>query len=157
MPLPKWKDRGNQKDFARLVSKQKARLICIFTQAIVKSLPLSLHLNNLQRSLRINLFHRMPAALLIGGLTGGKSRLHIFSVHGSDSFSDILPYPRMLGHALGHINFSHLLGNLTIVLLTGPILEEKYGTRYVTVMALITKQQYLMYFSSMLCSSTPVG
>ena len=99
-------------------------------------------------------------ALLIAGLTDGKSTVHIFSVHGSDSFSNFLAYPRMFGHALGHINFAHLLGNLTIILLIGPILEEKYGARDLTIMALITATitglLHMLFFDGMLLGASGI-
>jgi len=39
-----------------------------------------------------------------------------------------LNYLRLLTHPLGHITWEHLVGNLTFILLLGPILEEKYGS-----------------------------
>lgn len=98
--------------------------------------------------------------LLVSGLTDGKSTIHIFSVHGSDSFTNPLAYPSMIGHALGHISFSHLLGNLTIILLIGPILEEKYGTRNLASMAVITAAitgvLHMLFFDGMLLGASGV-
>ena len=98
--------------------------------------------------------------LLISGLSEGKSTIHFFSVHGSDSFSDILAYPRMVFHAMGHINFSHLLGNLTIILLIGPILEEKHGTMDLSLMALITAGitglLHMVFFEGMLLGASGI-
>lgn len=98
--------------------------------------------------------------LLASGLTEGKSTIHIFSVHGSDSFADPLAYPRLIGHALGHINFPHLLGNLTIILLIGPILEEKYGTRDLLIMAMITAAVtgllHMLFFQGMLLGASGI-
>ena len=37
-------------------------------------------------------------------------------------------YLRLLTHPLGHLNWEHLFGNITFILLLGPILEEKYGS-----------------------------
>jgi len=36
---------------------------------------------------------------------------------------------RLVGHSLGHISFEHFFGNMTLFLLLGPILEEKYGSK----------------------------
>jgi membrane associated rhomboid family serine protease len=98
--------------------------------------------------------------LLTSGLTDGKSTIHIFSVHGSDSFADPFAYPRVIGHALGHINFPHLLGNLTIILLIGPILEEKYGTRDLTIMAVVTAAVtgllHMLFFQGMLLGASGI-
>lgn len=98
--------------------------------------------------------------LLVSGLTDGKSTIHVFSVHGSDGFSNFLAYPRMVGHALGHISFPHLLGNLTIILLIGPILEEKYGTRDLAIMAVITAAitglLHMLFFEGMLLGASGI-
>lgn len=98
--------------------------------------------------------------LLASGLTDGKSTIHLFSVHGSDSFSNPFAYPRMITHALGHASFSHLLGNLTIILLIGPILEEKYGVRDLVVMAVITAAVtgflHMLFFQGMLLGASGI-
>jgi membrane associated rhomboid family serine protease len=41
-------------------------------------------------------------------------------------------------HVAGHISLEHLLGNLTFILLLGPIVEEKYGGRMTVIMMLVT-------------------
>jgi len=53
-------------------------------------------------------------------------------------FDNIPAYVRMLTHILGHAGWEHLLSNLTLILLLGPILEEKYGSRPVAWMMVIT-------------------
>lgn len=37
-------------------------------------------------------------------------------------------YPGLITHVLGHASWSHLVGNLTMILLIGPILEERDGS-----------------------------
>jgi membrane associated rhomboid family serine protease len=41
-------------------------------------------------------------------------------------------------HVVGHANIEHLMGNLTFILLLGPIVEEKYGDMRTLFMMLIT-------------------
>ncbi|MFZ1678004.1 MAG: rhomboid family intramembrane serine protease [Saprospiraceae bacterium] len=41
-------------------------------------------------------------------------------------------------HVLGHVSWEHLIGNLTFVLLVGPIIEEKYGSKMTLLMMLVT-------------------
>lgn len=41
-------------------------------------------------------------------------------------------------HVFGHINFDHLIGNMTFILLLGPILEEKYGSLSLVLMIMVT-------------------
>lgn len=57
---------------------------------------------------------------------------------GSFRFDDALSYLRLFSYALGHQDWTHLLGNLSFLLLLGPILEEKYQTATLVVMVLIT-------------------
>jgi membrane associated rhomboid family serine protease len=41
-------------------------------------------------------------------------------------------------HVIGHASLEHLIGNLTFILLLGPIIEEKYGDGRTLFMMLIT-------------------
>lgn len=67
-------------------------------------------------------------ALLLGKLTGGWTTSHLFSVYRS-SAKDLLTYPRFLLHVLGHSSYSHYIGNMMMILVVGPGLEERYGSR----------------------------
>ena len=62
----------------------------------------------------------------------------LFTVYPVFSPSDPLWYPRLVTHAIGHQNWSHLAGNFAFILLIGPILEEKYGSKKLLIMMLIT-------------------
>lgn len=44
----------------------------------------------------------------------------------------------LFSHVLGHVSIEHLLGNLTFILLIGPIVEEKYGSKKTLVMIILT-------------------
>lgn len=61
-----------------------------------------------------------------------------FTAYPGLNFSNPLQIVTLFSHVLGHVNISHLLGNLTFVLLLGPIIEEKYGTQKLLTMILIT-------------------
>ncbi len=52
--------------------------------------------------------------------------------------SDPLSLMTMITYVAGHISVEHLLGNLTFVLLLGPIVEEKYGGRRLVLMMVVT-------------------
>lgn len=47
-------------------------------------------------------------------------------------------YVRYVTHVMGHSDWQHLLGNMSFILLMGPMLEEKYGPRKMFIMMLIT-------------------
>lgn len=52
--------------------------------------------------------------------------------------SDPLTYWRMFSHALGHADFAHFMGNFMIILLIGPLLEERYGGKWLLIMMVVT-------------------
>ena len=54
------------------------------------------------------------------------------------STSDPVSFLTLVTHVFGHASLEHLLGNLTFVLLLGPIIEEKYGQRRMLLMMLVT-------------------
>ena len=63
-----------------------------------------------------------------------------FTVGGQNSFhaSDPISYLRLISYPLGHADWEHLYGNMMFIVLLGPILEEKYQTPTLLIMALIT-------------------
>lgn len=63
-----------------------------------------------------------------------------FTVGGQGSFlwDQGISYLRLFSYTVGHADWTHLLGNLSFLLLLGPILEEKYQTPTLIVMVLIT-------------------
>ncbi len=65
--------------------------------------------------------------LVLGILTAGATTVSFFSVYRS-SLANPLTYLRMFTHVLGHSGWEHLFGNMTMLLVTGPLLEEKYGS-----------------------------
>lgn len=75
--------------------------------------------------------------LLLGYLTGEKSTNLLFSVYRSSPAS-IFFYFRLVGHIFGHANFAHFFNNFIIILLVGPMLEEKYGSKKLALMILFT-------------------
>jgi membrane associated rhomboid family serine protease len=58
----------------------------------------------------------------------------------------------LVTHVIGHGSMEHLLGNMTFILLLGPIVEEKYGSMktliMITVTALITGVLNIVFFNT---------
>lgn len=67
-------------------------------------------------------------ALILGYITGGWTTKTIFSVYRS-SLLNPLSYVRAFCHVLGHANLEHYMNNMLTLLLLGPMLEEKYGSK----------------------------
>lgn len=71
----------------------------------------------------------LPMAQTLGVNLSSPSRL---------AFSNPEFYFRLVSHVLAHANISHLLGNLMIILLVGPLLEEKYRSWKMFEMIIVT-------------------
>lgn len=77
------------------------------------------------------------ATLILNYVTAGASNTLLFSVYKS-SFKDPLFYVRLFGHVFGHASVDHYINNMMMLLLVGPLLEEKYGSnRLMTIMAVV--------------------
>ena len=76
-------------------------------------------------------------ALILDKITGGISTLKLFSVYRS-SFLNPLTYVRLIGHIFGHAGWSHFINNIMMILILGPMLEEKYGSKDILLAILIT-------------------
>ncbi|MDF2510944.1 MAG: putative rane protein [Herbinix sp.] len=75
--------------------------------------------------------------LLVGRLTNDASTSLFFCVYRS-SWADFLTYIRLFGHVLGHASWSHFSSNMVLFLVLGPMLEEKYGSKPLLAMMVIT-------------------
>lgn len=76
-------------------------------------------------------------ALLLGYATGESTTRALFSVYRSSPAS-VLFYIRLFGHIFGHASFEHYINNFIIILLIGPMLEEKYGSKNLFIMIALT-------------------
>lgn len=63
-------------------------------------------------------------------------RVHYFAAH--PRMIDNSSYLGLVTHILGHASWDHLLGNFMLILLLGPILEERHGSGRLLAMMLIT-------------------
>ena len=93
------------------------------------------------------------AALGLNALTDGVSNFAAFSVYRS-SLASPLFYIRLFGHTIGHANMAHYMSNMLIMLIIGPMLEEKYGTKNLAIMfaatAFITGVVFMLFSSNAL-------
>jgi membrane associated rhomboid family serine protease len=61
-----------------------------------------------------------------------------FTLPTRNGFGSVGDWFRMISHIAGHVNWPHLVGNFSIILLIGPLLEEKYGPGKLIAAILIT-------------------
>ena len=77
------------------------------------------------------------AAMVLDFITRGAANHAFFSVYRSSLLSQ-LTYVRLFGHVLGHAGWAHFFGNITLILVVGPLLEEKYGSANLLFVILAT-------------------
>lgn len=69
-------------------------------------------------------------------------------------------YFRLFSHTIGHASTEHLMGNLAFILLIGPIVEEKYGSKNLIIMmlstALVTALLHLLFYDNGLLGASGI-
>ena len=76
-------------------------------------------------------------ATLLNYITAGASAQAIFMTYRSPLFSP-MTWVRAFTHIFGHADWSHLIGNMSYLLLLGPMLEEKYSSQTLAAVVAIT-------------------
>ena len=100
------------------------------------------------------------AVLLLGFATLGVSNEVLFMTYHS-SLTNPLTYIRFITHVLGHGGWDHYIGNASFILLLGPMLEEKYGSKRIMQVILITAfvtgvVNYFLFPNVALCGASGV-
>ena len=97
--------------------------------------------------------------LLLGFATDNATTRVLFSVYASP-LNDPLFYFRLFGHVFGHASVEHYFNNFLIILLIGPALEERYGSRQLVIAmvatALITGILNVIFFSTALLGASGI-
>ena len=74
--------------------------------------------------------------------------------------NDLSDYVALFSHIAGHASWEHLLGNFTLILLLGPILEERHGSASLLLMilttALVTSLLNLFFFKTYVLGASGV-
>lgn len=100
------------------------------------------------------------AVLILGIVTGGSSTKLLFMTYHS-SLTNPLTYLRFFTHVLGHNGWTHFIGNMSYILLLGPMLEEKYGAgkilEVIGITAFVTAVvNYILFPTVALCGASGV-
>ena len=83
-------------------------------------------------------FALICSAILFGDMLLNGTLMNYFSVGTSVNWTNPVSVFNLFSHVLGHASLEHLLGNMTFILLLGPIVEEKYGSRFTLIMIILT-------------------
>ena len=102
------------------------------------------------------------AVLLFDTITRAGVTTALFTALPRGYFQPLNPlaYFRIISHIVGHAGWEHLMGNFAIILLIGPILEEKYGSGQLLWMvfftALITGIVNTLFFQTALLGASGI-
>lgn len=77
-------------------------------------------------------------SLILGFITKMGSTRLLFVCYGHGKLFDPLTYLRLFTYVFGHADFAHFAGNMTMLLLIGPVVEERFGSWNLTIMMLAT-------------------
>jgi membrane associated rhomboid family serine protease len=83
-------------------------------------------------------FALICSAVFIGDKLLAGTLMNYFAVGTSVNWTDPFSIASLFSHVIGHGSMEHLLGNMTFILLLGPIVEEKYGSKFTLFMIVIT-------------------
>lgn len=67
-------------------------------------------------------------ALVINHFTNGWVNANLCSVYRCSLLADPLGFFRFFGHVLGHSGYAHYIGNMVLILVLGPNLEDRFGS-----------------------------
>ena len=67
-------------------------------------------------------------ALVANYFTNGWVNANLCSVYRCSLLADPLGFFRFFGHVLGHSGYAHYIGNMVLILVLGPNLEDRFGS-----------------------------
>lgn len=90
----------------------------------------------------------------------GMNIMSLFTLYNETNFLNPIAIFRLFSHVIGHQNLAHLMGNMTFILLLGPMVEERYGSGKTLMMivatALITGVANILFFNTGLMGASGV-
>ena len=99
-------------------------------------------------------------ATLLNYTLNGSLKEILFMTYHSSALSP-MTWIRAFTHIFGHANWTHLIGNMSYILLLGPMLEEKYSSGTIAEVVIITALStsivnYIFFPSVALCGASGV-
>lgn len=99
-------------------------------------------------------------ATLLGVISNGRITQTLFMTYHS-LLTNPMTYLRFITHVFGHSGWSHFIGNASYLLLLGPMLEEKYGSKVLLEVMCITAVvtglvNYIFFWNVGLCGASGV-
>lgn len=75
---------------------------------------------------------------LVDARLGGRIAPYYFAAWPHFDYRSGLSWFRLVSHVFGHKDMAHFVSNFSMILIVGPFLEEKYGSRSLLLMMFIT-------------------
>lgn len=99
-------------------------------------------------------------ATLLGVMSNGRITREVFMTYHS-SLKNPMTYLRFFTYVFGHSGWSHFIGNASYLLLLGPMLEEKHGSKtlleIIGITAVVTALiNYIFFVNVGLCGASGV-
>ena len=99
------------------------------------------------------------AVMVLNILTAGRISTLFMTWHSSPLSP--LTWLRFFTHVLGHAGWQHYISNMSLLLLIGPMLEEKYGSERILALIAITAlftgiANYILFPNTALCGASGV-
>lgn len=99
-------------------------------------------------------------ATVLNYITLGTTNQLLFMTYHSSLLSP-MTWIRSFTHIFGHANWNHLIGNMSYLLLLGPMLEEKYSSKGLCVVIVVTALatslvNYVLFPNVALCGASGV-
>lgn len=124
----------------------------------------------MEQNKKLHLSFNSPGVLIFAGICLIATLLGVIS-HGfltqeffmtsHTSLLNPLTYVRFFTHVFGHSGWTHFMSNMAFILLLGPLLEEKYGTKFIWEVIAVTAVatgivSYLLFPNIALCGASGV-
>lgn len=99
-------------------------------------------------------------ATVLGMISGGALTQALFITYHS-SLLNPMTYVHFFTHVFGHSGWSHFVSNMAFILLLGPLLEERYGTKFIWEIIAVTAVatgvfSYIVFPNIALCGASGV-
>jgi len=86
----------------------------------------------------IIIFAILCTIVFLLNIATGNALIPFVSLSPRFDFGSPLAYFTLLFYVFGHADFSHLINNMTFILLLGPVIEERYGSKNLMFMMAFT-------------------
>ena len=97
------------------------------------------------------------AILMLDYITGGGVATNWFALRPNFGFQNFF---RMFTYVFAHMDINHFFSNFSLILLIGPLIEEKYGSKNLLIMmvatAFVTALVHILFFNTIIIGASGI-